>query len=334
MHRCLARFWRIAKIEPSLIHSFASVYILCFTKIAFISFVLLEFTTFSVDTYYSSGFAFFYDGSLDYFGSDHCISGIFAILILIFLILFPMLFIQLYPLKRFHKLLERLHLRKQILISIGDVFTGPYKNGLNGTYDYRYFAGFYLIVKMVFVNLYFFCYHSQSSGYNTIIFFTQYALQCLYCIIFGGIILIFRPFYRSIHNFFEFILIIIFLLINTTTTGILAFPLISNFSSAVWITISSVSFILHLIPLVVLIGYSIYRIAMIFKNYLLYFRQFNQIPVNDINDENEQIIEFADRIENPNDYDERHVQVAPFENYRNRPTHDSIMKDYDTNNEA
>ena len=56
-----------------------------------------------------------------------CLTGIFAILVLILLVLIPMLYIQLYPFKPFHKLLECLHLNKlQILTSLGDVFTGPY----------------------------------------------------------------------------------------------------------------------------------------------------------------------------------------------------------------
>ena len=41
-----------------------------------------------------------------------------------------MLYIQLYPFKLFHKLLSCLHLRKEILISLCDVFTGPVTKNL------------------------------------------------------------------------------------------------------------------------------------------------------------------------------------------------------------
>ena len=44
IHRCLARFWRITKIEPSLLHSVASIYLLCFTQLASTSLLLLHFT--------------------------------------------------------------------------------------------------------------------------------------------------------------------------------------------------------------------------------------------------------------------------------------------------
>ena len=60
-----------------------------------------------------------------------------------------MLYIQLYPFKVFHKLLSYLHLRKEILILLGDIFTGPYKDGSKNTCDYRYFAGFYLFLRII-----------------------------------------------------------------------------------------------------------------------------------------------------------------------------------------
>ena len=66
-----------------------------------------------------------------------------------------MLYIQLYPFKLFHKLLSCLHLRKEILISLCDMFTGPYKDGLKNTRDYCCFAGFYLFLRIIVLYLYF-----------------------------------------------------------------------------------------------------------------------------------------------------------------------------------
>ena len=103
-------------------------------QLAATSFKLLHFQV------YDGEFVFFYDGT---FGWPHIFAGIFAILVLILLVLIPMLYIQLYPFKPFHKLLECLHLNNwQILTSLGDVFTGPYKNGTTNKLDYRYFLLF------------------------------------------------------------------------------------------------------------------------------------------------------------------------------------------------
>ena len=130
-HRCMARFWSMTGIEPSFTHSIASIYILCFTQLAGTSFKLLHF-----NINFCRMPVFFYDSYIQYFHGIHAVAGSFAISVLLIMILLPTLYILLYPFKWFHKLLDCLHLRKQLLISLGDVFTGPYKNGTENTYDY------------------------------------------------------------------------------------------------------------------------------------------------------------------------------------------------------
>ena len=128
LHCLLAHFWRMTNIEPSLIHSIASIYLLCFTQFAATSLQLLHHTSWYVwNNTNDNGIAFFYNGTLDYFGWPHTFAGIFAIIVLVFIIFLPMLYIQLYPFKLFHKLLSCLHLRKEILITLGDIFSGPFK---------------------------------------------------------------------------------------------------------------------------------------------------------------------------------------------------------------
>ena len=189
IHRLLARFWRMTNIEPSLPHSIASIYLLCFMQLAATSFKLLHFSI------HDGKVAFFYDGTLNYFGWPHSFAGIFAILVLILLVLIPMLYIQLYPFKPFHKLLEYLHLNNwQILTSLGDVFTGPYKNGTTNKLDYRYFAGFYLLLRIIILLLYF------------ISTFGVYIFQICVFGLLSGAIMIFRPCQRDLNNFNEFII--------------------------------------------------------------------------------------------------------------------------------
>ena len=57
IHRLLARFWRMTNIEPSLPHSIASIYLLCFMQLAATSLKLLHFCI------YDGEIAFFYDGT-------------------------------------------------------------------------------------------------------------------------------------------------------------------------------------------------------------------------------------------------------------------------------
>ena len=200
-HRCMARFWSMTGIEPSLIHSTASIYILSFTQIAGVSFKILHYS-FNTDS-----MSFFYDAKMEYFHGVHAVAGSVAILVLIVVIIIPTLYIQFYQFKWFHKLLGILHLRKQLLISLGDVFTGPYKNGSDNTFDYRFFAGFYLLARVIIMSLLIL---PLGLGYYWLSFNTYilWPIQGFCVFLLTIMVLIFHPFKRNIHNFFEVIMLI------------------------------------------------------------------------------------------------------------------------------
>ena len=208
-HCCMARFWRMADIEPSLIHSTASIYILCFTQIAGMSFKILRFNP-TYDDFGSYSYNcsyFFYDANIIYFHGVHAVAGSVAILVLIVVIIIPTLYIQFYQFKWFHKLLGILHLRKQLQISLGDVFTGPYKNGSDNTFDYRFFAGFYLLARVIIMSLLIL---PLGLGYYWLSFNTYilWPIQGFCVFLLTIMVLIFHPFKRNIHNFFEVIMLI------------------------------------------------------------------------------------------------------------------------------
>ena len=63
--------------------------------------------------------------------------------------LLPALFLLLYPMKIFQKCLGCCGRRLLALHAFADVLQGCYKNGINGTRDCRYFAGLYLLLRIV-----------------------------------------------------------------------------------------------------------------------------------------------------------------------------------------
>ena len=210
LHRLLARFWRMTNIEPCLIHSIASIYLLCFTQLAATSLQLLHPTKWSIrNNTNDKGIAFFYDGTLEYFGWPHVLAGIFAIIVLVFIIFLPMFYIQLYPFKVFHKFLSCLHLRKEILISLCDMLIGNYKDGSKNTRDYRYFAGFYLFLRIIVLCLHFIPY----KNYGHIILLSQLTLFSL----FGGMIALFYPYNKNIHNLCDLLIFIFLVSMNSLT---------------------------------------------------------------------------------------------------------------------
>jgi hypothetical protein len=250
--------------------------------------------------------------------------GIFAIVILVCLVLIPMLFIQLYPLKLFHKLLDALHLRKQVLISLGDIFTGSYKNGSDSSFDGRYFAGFYFLLKLIILVTYSVHSHNYGSLYQIILY-----------AIFGGMIMIFRPYIKNINNFNEYIILILMiisnvpLIINTYYEHNRFSPFVFQFSIHNYLKESLnyqilvggiiLSTSICYLTLLILTVYVIVKMVMKFCLYCKSTRESTHSPINidDINEDHPLLDnnEFADRIENPDDYDEHHVQHAPYAHY-------------------
>ena len=281
-HRCMARFWSMTGIEPSLTHSIASIYILCYTQLAVVSFKILSFT--HID---SNSTVFFFDAKQEFFKGFHALAGSFAILVLLFLILLPTLYIQFYPFKWFHKLLDFLKLRKQLLISLGDVFTGPYKNGSDNTFDYRYTCGLFLLARLIIM--------FQFTFASYYIFFSILFAKVFCFFVLALILLFFRPFQRNIHNFCEF-----FLLLFVFFYYISGIVLMCLFNGLVFV--------------IILPGYSIYHLYKMAANCYHYHKQHNRtVPdYEEQDEENQPLVDddwIADRVENPQEYDEQHVPV-------------------------
>ena len=288
-HRCMARFWSMTGIEPSFTHSIASIYILCFTQLTATSFKILSFN--QIATSSSNDIKFFNDLKQDYFKGVHGAAGFFAILVLLFLIVLPTLYILLYPFKWFHKLLDCLHLRKQLLISLGDVFTGPYKNGTENTYDYRFMAGLYLLARIIISSQFIYGLYSAIS--------IPISIGCCSFLL-AVIALIFRPFQRNIHNFTEFFLIIAIIALGVATA--------ISYSLNIALLVINVPIFGIIIP-----GYIIYQVFKMIKACQLYHKRNNPVVIRDQEEDYQPLVGaddddwVADRMENPQEYDEQHV---------------------------
>ena len=291
-HRCMARFWSMNGIEPSLIHSIASIYILCYAQLVATSFKILSARSMA------DNIVFLYDTSQKYFYKLHGLAGSFAIFILLFLILLPTLYIQFYPFHWFHKLLDYLKLRNQLLISLGDVFTGPYKNGSNDTFDYRYFAGFYFFARIIIL-----CPCS-------FVIVDKIAITTACCsFLLAVMILIFRPFQRTIHSFCEVIILAVMI------CGSILIMLF-DIQSSDFDRFDVLTYIFKFFTLIVfwpgLLIYIIYRFYRIINYYYRYYKQHKRtIPPGQ--EETQPLVGnddwIADRVENPQEYDEQHVRV-------------------------
>uniref|UniRef100_A0A1X7SQ70 TRP C-terminal domain-containing protein n=1 Tax=Amphimedon queenslandica TaxID=400682 RepID=A0A1X7SQ70_AMPQE len=289
-------------IEPSFTHSIASIYVLCFTQLTATSFQILSFNANSTSIFNDTILKFHYDIKQDYFKGVHGAAGFFAILVLLFLIVLPTLYILLYPFKWFHKLLDCLHLRKQLLISLGDVFTGPYKNGTENTYDYRFMAGLYLLARIIILSQFIY-------GKYSIFLIPIFQACCSFLL--AVIVIIFRPFQRNIHNFAEFLIMFITMALGCTIS-VSSFSLFAVSDELPWQLIVTLPIFNLLLFYFIVPGYINYRVTKMISECHHYHKRNNPVANRNQEEDHQPLVGndddwIADRMENPQEYDEQHV---------------------------
>ena len=313
MHRRLARFWRYFGIEPSLIQTVSSVYVLSSMQLIAVSLKLLCFSSWQSLVHKDvKGHSFFYDASLQYFGWPHAFFGMFAIAVLFFFVVLPIIFLLFYQCSCFHKLLDCLKLRYQLCVTIGDAFTGPFKDGTKNRVDFRYTSGLYFLFRLISMCLF----YIDDTRY---ILYSEIALSGL----FAAFIMIFRPFRRTIVNFAEFI---VFFNLGLMAGLCLAFQE-SGRKACLYA-------IMH-IPTILL---ALYVIVLLFKRLKQYqvlvqkkakevaskFTRLSDSETDsecqsDVYDGDSDYNDVPDRVLNPSKYSERHVPYCPPETTPLRP---------------
>ena len=170
--QCLfTRFRRNWDIRTSIIDAYATFCLLSFCKIVSTSFDLL------IPTYaYDLGgtddpkLVLYYDGTIEYFGPEHLPYAILAIIISLVFAVLPMLLMLIYPCRCFQFLLNRCHVRGHVLHTFMDAFQGCYKDGTEpGTRDCRWFAGLYLLLRILMLSVFSFTLNSLFLPFGIII---------------------------------------------------------------------------------------------------------------------------------------------------------------------
>ena len=301
VHHCLARFWHMTNIEPSMTHFIASIYVLCYTQFAITSIRLLSFSNwYSLTNESEWGTAFYYDGTLDYFGFPHAFLGLLAIIVLIFVVLIPTFFLLLYPFKWFHKILSCCKLRRQFFITLVDDYTGAFKNGCDNTKDYRFFAGLHLLGKLTVIFLSHMPYQWHLIVTNSIIVLSIFG---------GGTIMIFRPYRKNKHNFADFMVFLSLMQISAT-----AMQAIISHLYADRYEITTASIIFMYVPALIVSLYCLYWMSKTIYRGCCNKCICVQCRANNVDTEGSDVnndIAYPDRVNNPDDYDEYHVGIMP-----------------------
>ena len=150
--RCIfTLFRRNWDIRTSVIDAYATFFQLSCFKILCTSFDLLTPTiVHSLSNPDSTKLVVYYDGSVDYFGTEHLPYAVIAIVFLILFVVISILLLFFYPSRCFQCLLSRCHWHSHILQTFMDSINGCYKDGTEpGTKDCRWFAGIDLSSRIV-----------------------------------------------------------------------------------------------------------------------------------------------------------------------------------------
>ena len=202
IHRLFSRFRSSLNLRSSLIDTFATFYLLLYMKIGFAGLYVLAGTwVWSPDGSYV--LAVCADPSIAYFGPSHVGYAITSILLELVVVVFPTLLLLFYPFLWFQRLLNYCNLRSLALNAFVDAFQGCYKDGTNGTRDYRFFSALQLVLRLTLPVAFFTTKESILSLYMTSVVLGIYISAFVIC----------RPYKSEVYNKTDVIILMMLLVL-------------------------------------------------------------------------------------------------------------------------
>lgn len=205
LHHCFARFRQSWDLKRSITDSIAAFLLLSYTKFIVVSVRLLS----PVDLYDHNNArvetVLYIDGSVHYFHGEHIPYVLAALIILVVFVLCPPVLLLAYP-KCFtcgsNRAGGRIRVKMQLFLN---TFYGCYKDGTDGTWDFRFFAGLYFVFRIVF-----FCVHYFIIASWTL----QYALQQILSTTGVFLFAVFRPYRDDFYNKVDATMFVVLALVN------------------------------------------------------------------------------------------------------------------------
>ena len=286
-------------LQGSVVKAFATFFLLSYLKILNVTFDLLVSTekyTLSLGqkTYYTN-LVLYYDASVEPFRGSHLYYGIAAIFVGIFFVFLPLVFLVIYPMRWFQKCLNFCHIQRQSIDIFINCYQGYYKDGTNGTRDYRCFSITFFLIQLAAMGLF----AVSKSVYC-------FSLAALTLIIFLFIILVVQPYkeqfkaYSVIDAFMIFFLGVINIVVVAADEA--------DIKASYFYTGSNV--ILGLVSLVPLVYFVVLSIWWIFVKRELKRKLpcFRGVDSNIVQSRSQEFDDLPDRLENSSLYK---AQAAP-----------------------
>ena len=296
-YKCLGRFKRTWNIKESIIHTFATFLLLSYSKIIYVSSQLLHGTY----LYNSKGeivgpVVFYFDPTMIFFSKEHLPFAIISVFVIVVFVVLPPLLLILYPTRIFRRCFERCGLRRRLALRIFvETFQWCYKDGTEGTRDFRSLSGLYLVLRILIQMTYIISTISIGNGSNTWIYGA--VLFTILSLLFS----LARPYKSNKMNTMDSILMALLAIMST-----LCVPYLNSLNPGTTKVLSVIIFLLSSTPLFVLILYIMYNALTKVLGYLktkLYNTSATQTAMLEI----DRVPEFSpetlpDRLFNANEY--------------------------------
>ena len=156
---CFSKFQNRWSAGDSVIHTFATFIMLSSYTVAYDTLTIIVTT----DIYHVNGAVsktvLYYDSTVVAYSSEHIPYLVVAVVVCFLLAICPALLLCLYPTRLYERLSRCCSPRKRIAIkTFAEALHSCFKNGLNGTSDYRAAAGFIIIIPLLYIPLLCFVY--------------------------------------------------------------------------------------------------------------------------------------------------------------------------------
>ena len=153
----------------SIINAFTTFLLLSFSKILFVSFTLLY--TFPFKYNYGdipTKCVLYYDSTVECHTQEYIIFSAIAVCVFVIFIICPTILLILYPTRLFRKCVSCWGFRRwHVLHMFVESFQGQYKDGTNGTRDFRMVSASFLILRIVV--LFLFLNHHRLLSHTSIL---------------------------------------------------------------------------------------------------------------------------------------------------------------------
>ena len=198
-HRYFTHFRRRLDRKASIVNAFTTFLVISFSKIVFVSFTLL----YPFYTRYNYGdiptkLVLYYDPTVECHSQEYSMYAVLAVCVLVAFVIFPTILLILYPTKLFRKCVSSCGFRRWLALHMfADSFQGQYKDGTNGTRDFRMVSALFLILRILIL----------ATFLNHRLGFAARELQCALMVCAMCFYAVVRPYKQNYLNNVDFLIL-------------------------------------------------------------------------------------------------------------------------------